>query len=336
MDKHLIGKTSRFLAVTIAALAVAALAAAGAQAASYTAKIGKLGGDEETAENLALLRYEQIVERRTKGDVDLQIFIGNQLGDEVAVAEGMRLGSVEGGLLTSAAMSTWVPQGDVWALPFIFRDADHAYAATTGKPAEILKRYYTDQGFHVAGLWTAGARHPVGHYAIEKVEDAKGKKIRVKQSQLALDIWKAVDANPTPMPWPEVANAIETKTIDLFTTLGSAWWGMKLYETAPHFSEIGHTWVVYVLAFSDRWWKKLPPEYQKIMEDSAAEMGIFQHNYLDYANVRGPQMAAKLGYQVHQVTDKEPWVKAMSNIWGDWAGKVNGGQELIDAVRAVK
>ena len=94
--------------------------------------------------------------------------------------------------------------------------------------------------------------------------------------------------------------------------------------------------MVYVLAFSDRWWKKLPPAYQKIMEDSAVEMGIFQHNYLDYANTRGPQMAAKLGYQVHCVTDKEPWVKAMSNIWTDWAGKVPDGQALIDAVRAVK
>ncbi len=316
--------------------AVAMALAASAQSATYTAKVGKIGGDEETAENLALLRYEQLVERRTGGDVDLQIFIGNQLGDEVAVAEGMRLGSVEGGLLTAQAMSTWVPQGDVWALPFIFRDPDHAYAATSGEPGEMIKPYYEAQGFHVVGLWTAGARHPVGHYAIETVEDAKGKKIRVKQSQLALDIWQAVDANPTPMPWPEVANAIETKTIDLFTTLGSAWWGMKLYEIAPHFSEIGHTWVVYVLAFSDQWWSKLPPEHQAVMEEAGREMGLFQHHYLDYANVRGPQLAAKLGYEVHHIKDPQPWVDAMSDIWAEWSGEVDGGQQLIDAVQAVK
>jgi TRAP-type C4-dicarboxylate transport system substrate-binding protein len=322
--------------LTIAAvLSAASIAVTGVQAAEFTAKVGKIGGDEETAENLALLRYEQIVEQRTGGAVDLQIFIGNQLGDEVAIAEGMRLGSVEGGLLTSQAMSTWVPQGDVWALPFIFRDADHAYSATSGKPGDLVKKYYEDQGFHVVGLWTAGARHPVGHYAIVTVADAKGKKVRVKQSQLALKIWKAVDANPTPMPWPEVANAIETKTIDLFTTLGSAWWGMKLYETSPHFSEVGHTWVVYVMTFSKRWWDKVPAKYQTVMEQSARDMALFQHHYLDYTNVRGPQMAARLGAKVHKVTDKGPWVEAMSNIWNDWSSEVKDGQLLIDAVRAV-
>lgn len=320
---------------TVAALLVASVPVTAA-AAEFTAKIGKIGGDEETAENLALLRYEQLVERRTGGAVDLQIFIGNQLGDEVAIAEGMRLGSVEGGLLTSQAMSTWVPEGDVWGLPFIFRDADHALAATSGAPGEMVRAYYEDQGFHVVGLWTAGARHPVGHHAIETVGDAAGKKIRVKQSQLAMEIWKAVDANPTPMPWPEVANAIETNTIDLYTTLGSAWWGMKLYETAPHFSEVGHTWVVYLMTFSKAWWDKLPAQHQAVLEEAAAEMALFQHHYLDYANVRGPQLAERLGYEVHRIKDRDAWVAAMSGIWNDWAGEVADGRELIDAIQSVE
>ncbi|MCF3933446.1 TRAP transporter substrate-binding protein [Acuticoccus sp. M5D2P5] len=321
------------LVTAIAALAIMGLTAQ-AEAQTYTAKVVKVGGDEETPENLALLRFKQIVEQRTKGDVALEVFIGTQLGDEVAIAEGMRLGSVQGGLLTSQAMSQWVPQGDVWSLPFIFETSQDALKAVTGEPGEMVKQYYEDQGYHVVGLWTAGARNPVGHYEIKTVEDAKGKKVRVKQSQLAIDIWNAVGANPTPLPWPDVANAIETKTIDIYTTLGSAWLGMKLYESAPVFSQIDHTWVVYVLSFSKSWWDKLPPEYQEIMEEAAYEMAIFQHHYLNYFNIRGPEIAAQLGGTVVKVEDKSPWIEAMSSIWNDWAAEVDGGQALIDAIQA--
>lgn len=317
-------------------VACLALAAGSAHAATYTAKIGKIGGDADTPENLALLRYEQIVERRTGGDVDLQIFLGGQLGDDVAIIEGMRLGSVEGGLNTAGTFGTWVPQGDVWALPFLFNDADELLAAIQGEPGEAIKKYYDEQGFHVAALWPAGARNPVGHYGLTTLDDVSGKKIRVIQSQLAMDLWRALGANPTPMPWPEVANAIETKAIDAFDTLGSAWFSMKLYENAPIYTHIDQTWVVYVLAFSKEWWEKLPENYQTIMSDAANEMAVFQHHYLDYYNTRGPELGVAAGGTIATVSDKQPFIDAVTSVWTDWAAKVPGGQELIDAVQASK
>ena len=322
--RHIIGASLMALALSVGA----------ASAQTYTAKIGKVGGDADTPENLALLRYSQIVKQRTNGDVDLQIFLGGQLGDDAAVIEGMQLGSVEGGLNTVQALSSWVPQGDVWALPFMFDNGDELLKAVLGAPGDKLAEYYEAQGFHVAALWPAGARNPVGHFPFATLDEIKGKKIRVVQSQLAMQIWNALGANPTPMPWPEVASAIETKAIDGFDTLGSAWQGMKLYESAPYYTHLDATWVVYAMVFSKQWWDSLPAEDQEILTKAAREMAVFQSNYLDYFNVRGPEVAAKAGGTVVEVTDKAPFRDAVADVWANWAGSVDGGQELIDLIQA--
>ena len=52
-------------------------------------------------------------------------------------------------------------------------------------------------------------KHPVA-----KLEDIAGLKIRAQQSPLFLDVWRALGANPTPLPFTEVHTALETGTVD--------------------------------------------------------------------------------------------------------------------------
>jgi TRAP-type C4-dicarboxylate transport system substrate-binding protein len=305
-------------------------------AAQVVAKVGAAYGDESHPQIKMLLRWAQLVKERTDGGVEIQIFPGGQLGGEVEMAEGLRLGSLQGALVAIDALSGWVPQGGVFSMPFIFRSDDHALAVYNGPFADRIAAYYPPQGFDLLGFWLAGKRNPMGKVKIQTPADVVGKTLRVVQSPLHIDVWKAVGANPTPIPFPEVPNAIQAGTIDFFDGVGSTYYSSKFYEFAPFYSDLGHIYAIMTMVVSDTWWQTLTPEQQAVLKDSFRELAPVNHHVITYENVAGADKAGAASATITVVKDKAPWQAAMKPVWDKWAGETADGQELIDAIVAVQ
>ena len=331
-------KTLRSAAIALlGALAVSVHAPdAAAQAAKVTVKTGIAFGTETHPIVIAATRWSQLVRERSNGEVDIQIFPGGQLGGEVEMLEGLRLGSLQGALVEMGATSGWVPQGAVFSLPFLFRDDDHLFRTYTGPVGKKIADYFPAKGFRLMGFWTSGARHPMGKFKIEKPEDVVGKKMRTMQVQLHLDAWKAVNANPTPMPFPEVMNALQTGTIDYFDSIGSSYWDLKVYEVAPHMSVLGHIYAVFTVAVSEPWWQRLSPAHRQIIETAFQELAPFEHHLISYYNAVGPDRAAKAGATITYVRDKAPWQARMKPLWEAWGASVPDGKALYEEILATK
>jgi TRAP-type C4-dicarboxylate transport system substrate-binding protein len=258
---------------------------------------------------------------------------GPQFGGDPEILQNVRLGTLQGGYVTSAGSSGLVPQSSVLELPFIFRGSDHALAVANGPAKQALAKYYDAAGLHLTAIWNYGPREPVGTFAVKSIKDFAGKKIRVKESQLAVDMWKLLGANPTPMAWGEVQNAMLTKTIDGYDTTGSAYWDLKLYEAAPNYTYLPLTYVFYEIVFSKDWWNRLPQEYRTVIEQTADELGPVTHHLMELEDVRGPERAAASGgAKISRVTDLAPYQALMKPLWASWATKIDGGQALIDTI----
>ncbi|MGF7162985.1 TRAP-type C4-dicarboxylate transport system substrate-binding protein [Rhodoligotrophos appendicifer] len=329
----------RRLALTLTGMAILCtalpFATARAQSPQFVAKIVKAAGNAESLENATLLRMAQLVKERTKGAVEIEPLFGSQFGSEPEMLENVRLGSIQAAYVTTAGSGSLIPQVLVLDLPFLMTSSDQALAATNGKAFDMLSKYYDEADLHLAALWDYGFRNPVGTFPIATMDDVKGKKIRVKESKLSVAMWEAIGANPTPMAWGEVQNALLTKTIDGYDTTGSAYWDLKLYEAAPYYTKLPMTYVVYTIAFSKAWWDQLPAEYQKIIDETAREMAPVTHHLMELEAVKGPLRAASQGgAKIGEIADLTPYVEKMKPLWTSWAAEVSGGQELIDAVVA--
>ncbi|MBL8653797.1 MAG: TRAP transporter substrate-binding protein [Alphaproteobacteria bacterium] len=276
-------------------------------------------------------RFAELAKERTSGAVDLQIFPSGQLGGERENAEGMRLGSIQAADSTLAALSQWVPEGQIFDMPFVFRDWDHVDKVMQGPIGERYKALYRAQGFEVASFFSYGARHLLSRQPVTQVADVNGKTMRVLQSPLHIAIWRNLGANPTPIPITETYNALATGVADLMDLTKGPIETLRLYEVAPHLTETGHIWSVGAIVFSRRYWDRLPAEHRTALGGIAVEMAAFINGLHKEQEAAAVTRMSQKGMKVHKV-DEAPWRDAMKPIWEAEAPKFGGVAALNEIV----
>src|SRR5690625_3367241 len=287
-----------------------------------------LGADKP--ETLVWTYISERLEERLPGAFNLRIAADAALGGEREVAEGARLGSIQGSLSTLANMSAWVPEGQVFDMPFIFRDAAHVDRVMQGPIGEEFRELYLEQGFRVLGYVNYGARHLLAKEAIQQPEEVAGRSIRVIQSPLHTQLWESLGANPTPIPIPEVYNALQTGLVDMMDLTQSAAVGFRLHEVVPYFIETGHIWALGILYLSEDFFQSLTPEQQEVFLEIGAEAAAHFNELMAEDHARSMEQAEAEG-AVRVAVDREEWQTAIEPFWEQFAPRVGG----IERIRAI-
>ena len=104
-----------------------------------------------------------------------------------------------------------------------------------------------------------------------KPDDLKGLKLRVPRGTWRVKMFKAYGANPSPLAFSEVFVALQTGVMDAQENPLAQIYPARFYEVQKYLSMTGHVYTpAYVTAGAS--WARLPPDVQKILEDTAVEM----------------------------------------------------------------
>lgn len=317
-------------AFAAATLAAPAILSGRALAAGRLITVASLLG-EDKPETKIWRRIAERLEASAPGRFALRIVPNAALGGEKEVAEGLRLGSVQASLFTISALSSWVPDGQLLDLPFLFRGREHLKRVLAGPLGDELKAKYEAQGFVVLGFINYGARHLLAKEAITTPAGIRGKRIRVIQSPLHTELWSGLGAHPTPIPIPETYNALKTGVVDCMDLTKSAYVGFKLHEVVPYLIETGHIWASGVVAVSAALWKGLSAEDKAALAAAAAE-GAGYFDALIVADEEASMAKAKAeGGKLAQPEDRAGWEAGARKVWTSFAPKL-GGIEKIEAI----
>jgi tripartite ATP-independent transporter DctP family solute receptor len=286
---------------------------------------------------LALVTFSETVRTRTNGRVDFTVFPALQLGGEAEAAEKVKLGAIEAGNMTSSVFASWIPDVEVIDLPFVFRDDDHVLASYAMLTRALAPKFEA-QGFHLIGFTISGARHLISTFPIRAPDDVKGKKMRVLQNPLHVKTWRALGANPTPLPAPEIYNAMQTRVIDYFDFAKSFYFSFRFYEVGKYFTELGHIYALNAWVVSNAYWKRLDANDRRAIEQTAAEQFPAIHKATVELDEQGltKAMQADPGVQVIRITDKTPWRQRMEPVWADFIGSNPERRKLVDSVVNIK
>jgi len=318
---------SRLLATGVAAPLV--LRASSASAATPVTVASLLGPDKP--ETKVWVKIKEIVDAKLPGRFDFRIVPNAALGAEKAVAEGIKLGSIQASLCTMSTMSGWVPESQLFDAPFMFRDAAHVRRVLDGAPGTELKAKFMAQNFVVKGYINYGARHLLAKESITTPDQLKGKRIRVIQSPLHTTLWKSFGANPTPIPITETYNALQTGVVDMMDLTKSAYAGFKLYEVVPYLIETGHIWATGVVYFSAPFWASLKSDEQAALEAAAAEGALYFDQLIVEDEKASMAKAAAAGGKDVEPKERSKWEAGARDVWTMLGPKV-GGLEKIEAI----
>jgi tripartite ATP-independent transporter DctP family solute receptor len=303
-----------------AALAiVAGLAGTPALAAEVTLRSADIHPDGyPTVEAVKYLG--DLVKERTGGRIEIQVFNNRQLGEEKDTIEQTRFGVIDMNRINLAPLNNLVPATVVPALPFIFRSTDHMHEVMDGPIGEEILKALEPAGLIGLAFYDSGAR---SFYTVNKqiktVDDVKGMKIRVQQSDMWLAMMGALGANPTPMAMGEVYSSLETGVIDGAENNWPSYESSKHYEIAKFYTLSQHSMSPEVLVISKVSWDKLSPEDQQVLKTAAKESVAKMRELWTAREKKSEETVRAAGVTVAEI-DKQPFIDAMAPVYERFAG----------------
>jgi tripartite ATP-independent transporter DctP family solute receptor len=222
-------------------------------------------------------RFKALVEERTQGRIRVNVFPGGQLGSDQANVSAMQAGTLEMASMNSGIFASIVPDFVVYDFPFMFADGREADAVVDGAFGRKLHAMLDDKGLVGLAYYELGFRHMTnGRRPINKVADIQGLKLRVIPNAINVDWVKALGANPTPLPWPEVYAALEQRAVDGQENPIPTINGARFYEVQKHLALTGHQYNPQSVVISRKVWDTIAEADRAILRQAAAESAVFQ------------------------------------------------------------
>ena len=230
-------KISRILiACLIASMGSAAFAA------KFNLKMGHAVNTTD-GQHAAAMKLAELVKQRTNGDVEITIFPANQLGNDAAMINGVRGGTID---IVSSGASNYngiVPNTAAMELPYVFRSAQHAYTVLDGAVGTGVLNELAPHGMKGLAYWENGWRAFTNNKRpVNKPEDLKGLKIRSTPNPYHIQAFKLLGMNPSPTPIAELYTALETGTFDAQEHPINVTWSSKFYEVQKHLTVSNHVY----------------------------------------------------------------------------------------------
>lgn len=304
-------------------------------AKTYTLKIGHTLAPA-TPQHQGLLKLESIVEERTNGAVQIEIYPSSQIGDERELIEGMMLGTVDGYLGSNATMTAWLSDFMVFDIPFVFDSYDHAFKCYDGEIGDLLKKECEDVGVHVLTFSDAGFSNFITNdKAIAVPDDAKGMNIRVMESPGLMAYMNAIGANPVPMGMSEVFTSLQNGTLD-----GGTWpivvtYNNQYYTVIDYLTHIDAVATSIQTSISKSVWDTLPAEYQTIISEASVEAVNHQRQLLLEKTDLLLKDIKESGVTIVDA-DRAVWKDAVYQPCLDAMVPKYVPQELVDMINAAK
>lgn len=277
------------------------------------------------------VKFNELLAERLPGEFDMRIVTDGAMGGEKEEAEGILLGSINGSLSTIANLTTWVPDGALFDMPFMFRDQEHIDAVMAGPLGDEMKGLYKEAGFTVLDFITYGSRNVLTKEPVTTPDEIAGKTMRVLPSDLHVDLWDSLGANPTAVPITEAYGALETGVVDMMDMTKSGFHALKLFEVAPYMTETNHIWSLGVIYFGNNFYDSLSEEHQQVFAEIAQEAA----DHFD--TLAAAEQDASLKLTLEQgATLVEPdlaaWQAAMEPFWTAYADEVGGMDRIMQVV----
>ena len=249
----------------------------------------------------ALVHMSELVSDRTQGRHRMIVYPEGVLGEQEASFEQTRTGGIDINRTNMAPLASFVGKRNVFGLPFLFRSPDHLHRILDGAMGDDILQSLEPHGFVGLAFFESGARSV---YTIRRplrtIDDIKGLRIRLQQSEFMVEMFAALGAEPVILPYTRTKTALTTGLVDAAENNWPSYVASNHYSVAPFFTLTEHTMTPDILIMSMKAWRSLDPADQNIFRSAARKLKHIFARSMEKLGGELPQASTGLRRDCHR------------------------------------
>lgn len=283
--------------------------------------------------------FAEQVEKRSDGDITVDLFPNGQLGSEQDTLNNASMGLLDLSILAINNITPFSPTVGVMTLPYVIQGPEDAKILTQGKIGEELtENTIRDAGVRILGWAYSGCRRLSNSAKpVSSPDDLDGLVIRVPKNEIMMASYQAWGVNPNPMAWSETFTALQQGVIDgqdnPYITIDA----MKFYEVQDYITDSCYVFSLEPLIMGEGKFQSLSSEEQTIVLE--AGQAATQHSY-EYLQNTEEDIKTRL-VEEEGITIVEPdnnekeWISQATSIWPDFYDSIGGKEKLDEVLNAL-
>lgn len=275
--------------------------------------------------------FRDLMLERTNGQFRVSIYPSGQLGGERVAFEQIQVGAVHMAISGTPVLSGWVPEGQMFDLPYLFKTRDQGLAVMNGPVGDWWRDLLLERTrVRSLGFLDYGFRHVYNKRRAVKVpEDLAGLKLRVLQNATYLAAYSALGVQATPMNYGEVYSALQQGVIEGGEANAIGFVTSRLFEVAKFYSFTSITYNPITFLVNESFYQSLPLDVREVINDAATESLAYQSEVARQMEVDAVEQMRENDVEISypDITGFVPTVRP--HVWEELAAQLPDGEELI-------
>lgn len=253
-------------------------------------------------------------------DVHVTGYPNGVLGGSSDLVEGVQEGMVE--IITEgpAQFASWIPKAAQVEAPYLWQSVAHMQKATNGAYRDTLNELFESINVRILGTFYYGTRQLTTSKPITTLEDLKGMKIRVPQSDLYVKMIESWGASATPMNINELYMALQTGTVDGQENPLTTYSSYKFYEVVKYVTLTDHIICPNMIFISNDAWNAMSEHDQQVVQTAIDNAIAWQDEQIIASELTLAEELKQYGVEVStpDSTIREATVPFIQPLIEDW------------------
>jgi TRAP-type C4-dicarboxylate transport system substrate-binding protein len=205
------------------------------------------------------------VKTATQGRIEIKYYPGGVMGSDPVVLRKMRLGQLQGGVLTSSELAAIYPDAPVYSLPFLFENFAQVQKARA-QVDPLLARGFEAKGLHMLGATGIGFAYVMSTHPVHSRAEMVKSKLWIPQNDaIAESTFRLGGVSPIPLPLGDVFTSLQTGLVDTVANTPSGAVALQWHGKLRYMIDLPLSYVVGYMILDQKAWQKLSPADQAIV-----------------------------------------------------------------------
>ena len=265
--------------------------------------------------------FEQIVEERSNGRIDVQVFDSGQLGGHADYVDSMQMHSLQAAEVNTSVLGNLEPLFGIFDMPYLVSGQEELESILqSGLGEELDKDLQEAANLKIVGWFIRSPRSVYTNKGpVSSLADMAGTKIRIMESAIMSRTMELLGMVPVPLAATERYMALQTGTVDAAENSIPLIITQAEYEVTKYVVLTKHTCTPNVMCMDLDYYNDLPDDLRAIVDECGAEAGKYSMDLDAEGDVSAlEELESEYGMTICEIEDMSEFEEAVAPLYDEY------------------